>query len=166
MGAFQSVRQIDAGDAGDPGPRAPILQGAADAQFADGVGACHQLKAVEIFCQLHSLRRHGARPLFNLDAFQGVFNNAQEVSPGAAGGVQGHHILTGEPPRFAEAPQQLVGKPHLGVHHLHRRVVGPGVFAQLRVVSRQKVLVEVKPRILRARQLGDWHDGNDAQQQV
>ena len=166
MGAFQGVGQVDVGALGGQGGAA-VAEGAADAQFAHGVGANQQFEAVEVSGQRGGLPGHGPGALAGFDAAQGVFDDAEQVGAGSHRRVQGEHLRVREPVRLAQPlGEQFIDQAHLRVDHLQGRVVGAGVLAQLRVVGGQEVLVKVQPRVLRPQEKAARHHGDDAQQQV
>ena len=166
VGAFQGVGEIDAGAVGGQGG-APVGERAADAQLAHRIGAGKELEAVEVLRQRRRLSRHGAGALLGLDPSQSVFDDAQQIGPGAGGRVEGDDVRVGKAQRPAQPPaQQRVDQAHLGADHLDRRVIDAGVLAEFGVVIRQKVLVEVKPGVARPGER-DRRNGRDhAQQQV
>ena len=166
VGAFQRVGEKDAGAVGGQGS-APVGESAADAQLAHRIGAGKELEPVKVLRQHRRLSRHRPRALIGLDPTQSVFDDAQQIGPGAGGRVEGDDIGVGEAHRFAHpSGEQRVDQAHLGADHLNRRVVDPGVLAEFGVVIRQKVLVEVEPGVALSGER-DRRDGRDhAQQQV
>ena len=166
MRAFQRIAQVDVGALRGQF-RAVVSQGAGHAQLGDGVGADHQLEAVQVPGQRARLSRNRARALLGLHPRQGVFDDGEQIGAGPGGGIERHYVGGGKAALPAEAlDQQLVDQPDLGANHLHRRVVGSCILAQLGIVGCQEVLVEVEPGILGARKRGGRHDADYTQQQI
>ena len=83
---------------------------------------------------------------------------ASSIGTGPGGGIERHYVGGGKAALPAEAlDPQLFDQSDLGANHLHRRVVGSCVLAQLGIVGVQEVLVEVEPGILGARKRGGRH---------
>ena len=147
--------------------RAAVAQGTADSQFADGIGADHQFKAVEVCGKCGGLSGDRARALLRFDAAQRVLDDTEQICAGAGGGVQCDYAGIGETEGLAQTlDEQIVDQAHLRAHDLDRRIVGTGVFAQVGIVDGKKVFVEVEPRVFGAGKCGGRHDRNDSQKKI
>ena len=82
------------------------------------------------------LSRNRARALLGLHPRQGVFDDGEQIGAGPGGGIERHYVGGGKAALPAEAlDQQLFDQSDLGANHLHRRVVGSCVLAQLGIVG-------------------------------
>ena len=93
------------------------------------------------------LRPH-SRPLGRRHPRQAMIQRGEDISAGAGGGVERDHFRINKGKLRVEAGfQQFGDQRHLRPHDRNRRVVDAAILAHLRVVDRQKIFVEIKPRI-------------------
>jgi hypothetical protein len=126
---------------------AVTTKGTADKHLRYGVWAGHQLEADQP--PSHVTHRRVDQPGPKLYSGLGApVDDVDEVGAGAHRRIQRHHLGIGEPQSAPEADlEQLVDETNLRVDDIRRRVVGPGVLTQARVVDREEALVEVPPGI-------------------
>ena len=125
------------------------LQLPGEPQMRHRIRPHHKLEAVEILREEAGALGNRTFAMLPLHQFERVLHGGDQISAGASGGIEKSHSLVGKGQRLAKAPiQQFRNQPHLAIHHLVRRIVGPGLLAKLRIVFRQKALVEMQPKLI------------------
>ena len=105
-----------------------------------------QLEADEPVGRRQDGARHGAGALLAAHGVGDAPEHAEQERARADGGVGHGHVRRGEPERAVEAAlEHVVDQAHHLADDLGRRVVRAGLLAEVVVVDRQEVLVEVEP---------------------